>query len=137
MTPTLVILSFLFILFGKAIIDYYLIKNEKEVHHGVELVLVVIVTMAHAVFVARVHTPENWNPDDYTKAVLFFYPLCWWALFDGTLNLMLRRKWFELGRTAFSDKLFRRLGQASYELSKWVATGLMLYCVYLIYTGWT
>lgn len=134
MTPTIVWTSFIFLIFGKAIIDLYLIKSKKEVHHGVELVIVIIVAMAHAAFIARVHTPVDWNPDDYTKAVLFFYPMAWWALFDGILNRMLGRQWFEIGRTAWTDKLFRRLGQASYELSKWVATGLMLVCIYLIYS---
>lgn len=138
MTPTIVWTSFiLVVLFGKACIDYYLIKNNKAVHHGVEIVIAGGVTILHGIFIADVHTPVNWVPDDYTLAVLLFYPLSWWSLFDGILNRMLGRQWFEIGRTAWSDRLFRRLGQASYELSKWVATGLMLYCIYLIYTEWS
>lgn len=133
-TPTIVWTSFiLVVLFGKACIDYYLIKNNKAVHHGVEIVIAGGVTILHGIFIADVHTPVNWVPDDYTLAVLLFYPMCWWSLFDGVLNLMLGKRVFYIGNTSFIDKQFRRAGQTVYVFSKIMAFIVLVASIVVIY----
>lgn len=134
MNPTLVITSFFLILILKAIIDQHIILDRKESpDHPFELLIVVIVTMAHGAFIARVHTPENWVPDDYTMAVLLFYPTAWWAFFDGVLNKLLKRDWFAIGNTSKTDRLFQRLGKPTYIITKGVAFALMIASIVIIY----
>lgn len=134
MTPLIIIITFHFIIFGKVIIDQYLINEIKEpINHEVEMIVVIFITIFHGIFIADVHTPKNWVPDDYTLAVLLFYPSSYWWWFDGLLNLFIHRKWFSIGSTAATDKFFQRTGKPMYITSKIAAFILMVVCIVIIF----
>lgn len=134
MNPLITITSFWIFIFIKAFIDKELfIDKGKSPNHMVEIVMVIGATIVHAGLIAQVHTPKNWVPDDYTMSVLLFYPMAWWTFFDGILSKLRGLKFFYIGHTAWSDRLFQRLGKPSYIISKVVAMALMIVSIYIMY----
>lgn len=133
MTPFLVILFTLTVLFGKAVWNWYQIeKQNKRPKHTLQMVPVALLMFAiQAMVVRRI---EQW---ELAGTILLFQASIYWFLFDGVLNKMRGKHWLYIGipdgEDALSDQLFYKLGGSMYLWSKIVMIPLIIYGVIWTY----
>lgn len=104
MTPLWIILIWIFAIFGKQILDYFQIHvQKKSPPHGPELVLMCIIACFHLTLAGV--WEKGWA---YAINLAAFDAFSYWSLFDGGLNLMLKRGWLAIGKTAKTDIYFQK-----------------------------
>jgi hypothetical protein len=139
MTPTIIWTSWIVVIFAVGLINKYQHQIGVKIHEGLQkygqMIIVAILAILHGIFIADVHTPKNWLPDDYTLAVMMFYPFAWLALFDAMYNPMIGQPVFSYGTTAWVDrKIFKKIGMSGYVTVKLFALIITVVCIVIIYT---
>lgn len=130
MKPSITLITWLTAIFIFAAANWYIIvKKKKSPVHWQVVLFAVFVAILHGIYIAKVHTPKNWVPDDYTMAVLSLYAFTWWAFYDGWLNWMRGLDYFYIGKSsdkeedAGTDKFFENK-RPLYIITKVIAFGL-------------
>lgn len=88
MKPSITAITFITIIFIIAAVDWYIIVHKKKSppHGVIKFVIFGFVSIMHGIYIAKVHAPKDWAPDDYTMAVILLYPTLIWTFFDAFLN---------------------------------------------------
>ena len=135
MMPTIIWITWFIPMLVKAWIDKK--KLGINIHEGarkyVSWIVIVAAAILHAIFIADVNAPKNWVPDQYTVAVMLFYPFSWLAFFDAIYNKMIGKVWDFQGTTAATDKLFRKTGGTLYYSVKVFALIVTVVSIVIIY----
>lgn len=139
MNPLITLLSWLDVIAIAAWINWYIIvKKKKSPVHWMVVLFAAIAAILHGGLIAKVHAPENWVPDDYTMAVLIFYPMSWWSFYDAFLNWMRGLKTFYKGKREDKeedskiDNFFAKLSTPFLILTKACALALSIVCFYIM-----
>lgn len=130
MTPTLIILSWITVIEGKAVLNWHRIEQEnKPIKHGLELVIVAIVALVHQAL-SGVNKIEEWELAGW---ILLFQVSSFALLFDLSLNLMRGKEPLYYGKTSVIDRLFHKLGNGAYLMYKVFALVIMVTSIIQIY----
>ncbi len=138
MTPTIIWTTWFIPMFAKALINQYQHQEGVKIHEGwqnwAQIIAIIAAAILHGIFIADVHTPVNWVPDDYTMAVLMFYPFSWLAFFDAMYNPMIGKPVLFYGTTAWIDRrVFQKTGMVGYVSVKLAALIITVVCIVIIY----
>lgn len=126
MNTFFITVTWLIVIAVKVAIDAHQIEiKKKNINHGFELALVVIMAVIHQ-GLSGVNRIEEWELAGW---ILLFQTMSYWLLFDGLLNLMRDKEFFYIGENAASDKLFKNLGMGAYFMSKVFALVLMIVAI--------
>lgn len=116
-----------FVIFGKAVLNNWRLNRHKHIYHGWEMVGVIFLAIIHG-GLSGVR-----KADDYALTMLIFQASSFWLLFDGILSTLRHKPWLYIGKTALTDRFFRKIGMSFYPWSKIVALIFTIYGVINIY----
>lgn len=130
MNTFLIVITWLTIIAAKVFIDWSIIeRDKKKIRHGFEIVIVAIVAVIHQAL-SGVNNIEEWELAGW---ILLFQTMSYFLLFDLSLNLMRGKEPFYFGKNAASDRLFQKLGNGTYFMTKVFALILMITAIVQIY----
>lgn len=135
MTPFLIILLSLTVIFGKAVYNWFQIKKQKRFpKHGRQILIVAVLYFAIQFTVVR--RIEQW---ELAGTILMFQACTHWFLFDFILNLMRRKHPLYIGipdkEDAFTDQFFFKY-PSFYVWSKIAMIPFIIYSIVWIFRLW-
>jgi hypothetical protein len=127
MKPLFIFITWIIVIELKAWVDFYQIeKLKRKISHGFEIGVVAIIAVLHQAL-SGVNKIEEW---DLAGWILLFQTMSYWLLFDLSLNLMRGKEPFYYGKNAASDRLFQKLGNGTYFMTKVFALVLMIVAIF-------
>lgn len=131
MTPLLIILIWLTTIAAKVVWNWYRIeKEQKDIAHGPELLIMCLLGFVQMWFVCDIH---NYSQRFEFQDVLIFQASTYYFFFDTSLNLMRGKSWFYLGYGANSDRFWKKMGKPMYIMSKICMIPFIVYGTIWIY----
>lgn len=131
MTPLLIILIWISIIFGKQIYDWHLIRQKRtSPKHGLETFIMLLLAFIFDWFVVGIHRYEQ---RFYLLDVTIFQFFSYMAFFDAGLNLMRGLHPLYIGKTAWIDVHVWRKWPNFYTWSKIIALIFVVYGVINIF----
>lgn len=127
MNTFLIVITWLTIIAAKVFVDWSIIeRDKKKIRHGLEIVIVAIVAVLHQAL-SGVNKIEEWELAGW---LLLFQTASYFFFFDFSLNLMRGKELFYYGKTAWTDKMFHKIGgDGPYLMSKIFALVLMIVAI--------